>query len=78
SYIPIVASVSERQPTAWLEFLHGPPSRHHLVFPPTAGRTRVCLHLRCLVASIIVYLMFTLTPVVCMSSAVELSAFLDT
>ncbi|KAK2467475.1 hypothetical protein APHAL10511_000330 [Amanita phalloides] len=86
-YIPIIASVSEHQPTAWPSFFM---DLQLLIFLFPAG-VALCfrqLHdehvfviIYSLVASyfagVMVRLMLTLTPVVCITSAVALSTLLD-
>jgi len=87
-YIPIIASVSEHQPTAWPSFFMDLPL---LVFLFPAGVILCFKELRdehvfviiyALVASyfagVMVRLMLTLTPIVCVSAAVALSSVLDT
>jgi dolichyl-diphosphooligosaccharide---protein glycosyltransferase len=87
-YIPIIASVSEHQPTAWPSFFM---DLHFLVFLFPAGVILCFKELRdehvfviiyALVASyfagVMVRLMLTLTPIVCVSAAVALSSVLDT
>ncbi|KAH9986656.1 Oligosaccharyl transferase STT3 subunit [Russula compacta] len=87
-YIPIIASVSEHQPTAWPSFFM---DLHFLVFLFPAGVILCFRELRdehvfviiyALVASyfagVMVRLMLTLTPIVCVSAAVALSSVLDT
>jgi dolichyl-diphosphooligosaccharide---protein glycosyltransferase len=87
-YIPIIASVSEHQPTAWPSFFM---DLHLLVFLFPAGVILCFKELRdehvfviiyALVASyfagVMVRLMLTLTPIVCVSAAVALSSVLDT
>ncbi|KAF8628942.1 hypothetical protein AX15_003631 [Amanita polypyramis BW_CC] len=87
-YIPIIASVSEHQPTAWPSFFM---DLQFLVFLFPAGVALCFRQLRdehvfviiyALVASyfagVMVRLMLTLTPVVCVSAAVALSTLLDT
>ncbi|KAI0058866.1 Oligosaccharyl transferase STT3 subunit [Artomyces pyxidatus] len=87
-YIPIIASVSEHQPTAWPSFFM---DLHFLIFLFPAGVVLCFRELRdehvfviiyALVASyfagVMVRLMLTLTPVVCVSAAVAMSTVLDT
>jgi dolichyl-diphosphooligosaccharide--protein glycosyltransferase len=87
-YIPIIASVSEHQPTAWPAFFM---DLHFLMFLFPAGVILCFKELRdehvfviiyALVASyfagVMVRLMLTLTPIVCVSAAVALSSVLDT
>ncbi|EKM50582.1 glycosyltransferase family 66 protein [Phanerochaete carnosa HHB-10118-sp] len=87
-YIPIIASVSEHQPTAWPSFFM---DLHILIFLFPAGVVMCFSKLRdehifvilySVVASyfagVMVRLMLTLTPVVCVSAAVALSSLLDT
>ncbi|KAF8909266.1 oligosaccharyl transferase STT3 subunit [Gymnopilus junonius] len=87
-YIPIIASVSEHQPTAWPSFFM---DLQFLVFTFPAGVVLCFRELRdehifvilySVVASyfagVMVRLMLTLTPVVCVASAVALSTLLDT
>ncbi|PFH50957.1 glycosyltransferase family 66 protein [Amanita thiersii Skay4041] len=87
-YIPIIASVSEHQPTAWPSFFM---DLQFLVFVFPAG-VALCFrqlrdeHLFVIIyavmssyfAGVMVRLMLTLTPVVCVASAVALSTLLDT
>jgi dolichyl-diphosphooligosaccharide---protein glycosyltransferase len=87
-YIPIIASVSEHQPTAWPAFFM---DLHFLIFLFPAG-VIFCFkelrdeHLFVIIyavvssyfAGVMVRLMLTLTPVVCVSAAVALSSLLDT
>ncbi|KAF9465592.1 oligosaccharyl transferase STT3 subunit [Collybia nuda] len=87
-YIPIIASVSEHQPTAWPSFFM---DLQFLIFLFPAGVV-VCFrqlrdeHLFVIIyavmasyfAGVMVRLMLTLTPVVCVASAVALSTLLDT
>ncbi|KAH7914835.1 glycosyltransferase family 66 protein [Hygrophoropsis aurantiaca] len=87
-YIPIIASVSEHQPTAWPSFFM---DLHFLIFLFPAGVV-LCFkqlrdeHLFVIIyavmasyfAGVMVRLMLTLTPVVCVSAAVALSTLLDT
>ncbi|KAJ7581394.1 oligosaccharyl transferase STT3 subunit [Mycena floridula] len=87
-YIPIIASVSEHQPTAWPSFFM---DLQFLIFAFPAGVIMLFRELRdehvfviiyAVVASyfagVMVRLMLTLTPVVCVSSAIALSHLLDT
>ncbi|KAJ3850695.1 oligosaccharyl transferase STT3 subunit [Lentinula lateritia] len=87
-YIPIIASVSEHQPTAWPSFFM---DLQLLIFLFPAGVMMCFRELRdehvfviiyAVVASyfagVMVRLMLTLTPVVCVSAAVALSTLLDT
>jgi dolichyl-diphosphooligosaccharide---protein glycosyltransferase len=86
-YIPIIASVSEHQPTAWSAFF---TDLHFLIFAFPAGVVLCFKELRdehvfviiyAVVASyfagVMVRLMLTLTPVVCVSAAVAVSTVLD-
>ncbi|KAF4610819.1 hypothetical protein D9613_007270 [Agrocybe pediades] len=87
-YIPIIASVSEHQPTAWPSFFM---DLQFLIFLFPAG-VILCFrqlrdeHLFVIIyavmasyfAGVMVRLMLTLTPVVCVASAVALSTLLDT
>ncbi|KAF8652598.1 hypothetical protein AX16_004318 [Volvariella volvacea WC 439] len=87
-YIPIIASVSEHQPTAWPSFFM---DLNFLIFLFPVGVV-LCFqklrdeHLFVIVysvmasyfASVMVRLMLTLTPVVCVTSAIALSSLLDT
>ncbi|KAH9951110.1 oligosaccharyl transferase STT3 subunit [Amylocystis lapponica] len=87
-YIPIIASVSEHQPTAWPSFFM---DLQFLIFLFPAGVILCFRQLRdehvfviiyAVVASyfagVMVRLMLTLTPVVCVSAAVAFSSVLDT
>ncbi|KAG1823127.1 glycosyltransferase family 66 protein [Suillus variegatus] len=87
-YIPIIASVSEHQPTAWPSFFM---DLHFLIFLFPAGvamcfRTLRDEHIFVIIyavvasyfAGVMVRLMLTLTPVVCVSAAVALSTLMDT
>ncbi|KAA1470142.1 Oligosaccharyl transferase STT3 subunit [Dentipellis sp. KUC8613] len=87
-YIPIIASVSEHQPTAWPSFFM---DLHFLIFMFPAGVVLCFRELRdehvfviiyALVASyfagVMVRLMLTLTPVVCVAAAIALSTVLET
>ncbi|PPQ76727.1 hypothetical protein CVT24_010989 [Panaeolus cyanescens] len=87
-HIPIIASVSEHQPTAWPSFFM---DLQFLIFAFPAG-VILCFkelrdeHLFVIIyaimasyfAGVMVRLMLTLTPVVCVASAVALSSLLDT
>ncbi|KAG6889756.1 hypothetical protein C0995_014682 [Termitomyces sp. Mi166 len=87
-YIPIIASVSEHQPTAWPSFFM---DLQFLIFLFPAGVILCFRELRdehifviiyaavaSYFAGVMVRLMLTLTPVVCVASAVALSTLLDT
>ncbi|KAK7470056.1 oligosaccharyl transferase stt3 subunit [Stygiomarasmius scandens] len=87
-YIPIIASVSEHQPTAWPSFFM---DLQFLIFLFPAGVVLCFRELRdehvfviiyAVVASyfagVMVRLMLTLTPVVCVASAVAFSSLIDT
>ncbi|KAF4593652.1 oligosaccharyl transferase stt3 subunit [Pleurotus pulmonarius] len=87
-YIPIIASVSEHQPTAWPSFFM---DLQLLMFLFPAGVFLCFKQLRdehvfviiyavvgSYFAGVMVRLMLTLTPVVCVSAAVALSTLLDT
>ncbi|KIJ65465.1 glycosyltransferase family 66 protein [Hydnomerulius pinastri MD-312] len=87
-YIPIIASVSEHQPTAWPSFFM---DLHFLIFLFPAGVVMCFRALRdehvfviiyavmaSYFAGVMVRLMLTLTPVVCVTAAVALSSLLDT
>lgn len=87
-HIPIIASVSEHQPTAWPSFFM---DLQFLVFLFPAGVVMCFRQLRdehvfviiyAVVASyfagVMVRLMLTLTPVVCVAAAIALSSLLDT
>jgi len=87
-YIPIIASVSEHQPTAWPAFFM---DLQFLIFVFPAGVILCFRELRdehifviiyaimaSYFAGVMVRLMLALTPVVCVSSAVALSSLLDT
>ena len=87
-YIPIIASVSEHQPTAWPSFFM---DLQFLIFLFPAGVVLCFRDLRdehvfviiyAVVASyfagVMVRLMLTLTPVVCVAAAVAFSSLLDT
>ncbi|KAF8513006.1 oligosaccharyl transferase STT3 subunit [Hysterangium stoloniferum] len=86
-YIPIIASVSEHQPTAWGSFFM---DLHFLIFAFPAGVILCFKELRdehvfviiyAVVASyfagVMVRLMLTLTPVVCIAAAMAVSSLLD-
>ncbi|KAF8515919.1 glycosyltransferase family 66 protein [Gautieria morchelliformis] len=86
-YIPIIASVSEHQPTAWSAFF---TDLHFLIFAFPAGVVLCFKELRdehvfviiyAVVASyfagVMVRLMLTLTPVVCVAAAMAVSSLLD-
>lgn len=87
-YIPIIASVSEHQPTAWPSFFM---DLQFLIFLFPAG-VILCFrqlrdeHLFVIIyavmasyfAGVMVRLMLTLTPVVCVTAAITLSTLLDT
>ncbi|TFK21767.1 oligosaccharyl transferase STT3 subunit [Coprinopsis marcescibilis] len=86
-YIPIIASVSEHQPTAWPSFFM---DLQMLIFIFPAG-VILCFkelrdeHLFVIIyavmasyfAGVMVRLMLTLTPVVCVASAIAFSSLLD-
>ncbi|KAI0339549.1 oligosaccharyl transferase STT3 subunit [Trametopsis cervina] len=87
-YIPIIASVSEHQPTAWPSFFM---DLHFLIFLFPAGVVMCFKQLRdehvfviiyAVVASyfagVMVRLMLTLTPCVCVAAAIAFSSLLDT
>jgi dolichyl-diphosphooligosaccharide--protein glycosyltransferase len=87
-YIPIIASVSEHQPTAWPSFFM---DLQFLIFLFPAGVILCFRQLRdehvfviiyALMASyfagVMVRLMLTLTPVVCVAAAITVSTLLDT
>jgi len=87
-YIPIIASVSEHQPTAWPSFFM---DLQFLVFLFPAGVILCFRELRdehvfviiyslvgTYFAGVMVRLMLTLTPCVCVAAAVALSTVLDT
>ncbi|KAF8888112.1 oligosaccharyl transferase STT3 subunit [Infundibulicybe gibba] len=87
-YIPIIASVSEHQPTAWPSFFM---DLQFLIFLFPAGVVMCFRQLRdehlfviiyavmaSYFAGVMVRLMLTLTPVVCVAGAVALSSLLDT
>ena len=87
-YIPIIASVSEHQPTAWTGFF---TDLHILVFIFPVG-VLICFkdlrdeHVFVIIysimasyfAGVMVRLMLTLTPVVCVAAAIAISTLLDT
>src|SRR5205814_530982 len=86
-YIPIIASVSEHQPTAWPSFFF---DLEMLIFLFPAGIYLCFRELRdehvfvilygitaSYFAGVMVRLMLTLTPVVCVASAVAISHLLD-
>jgi dolichyl-diphosphooligosaccharide---protein glycosyltransferase len=86
-YIPIIASVSEHQPTAWPSFFM---DLHFMIFVFPAGVLLCFKELRdehvfvilyavvgSYFAGVMVRLMLTLTPVVCVSAAVAVSQLLD-
>ncbi|KAF7289114.1 hypothetical protein HMN09_01359600 [Mycena chlorophos] len=87
-HIPIIASVSEHQPTAWPSFFM---DLQFLIFLFPAGVV-LCFHklrdehvfviiyavMASYFAGVMVRLMLTLTPVVCVASAVAFSTLLDT
>ncbi|KAJ7272571.1 oligosaccharyl transferase STT3 subunit [Mycena haematopus] len=87
-HIPIIASVSEHQPTAWPAFFM---DLQFLIFVFPAGVVLCFQQLRdehvfviiyavmaSYFAGVMVRLMLTLTPVVCVASAVAFSSLLDT
>ncbi|CAG8718793.1 16748_t:CDS:2, partial [Cetraspora pellucida] len=87
-YIPIIASVSEHQPTAWPSFFF---DLEMLIFLFPAGIYLCFKELRdehvfvilygitaSYFAGVMVRLMLTLTPIVCVSSAITISRLLDT
>ncbi|KAI9464661.1 glycosyltransferase family 66 protein [Boletus coccyginus] len=87
-YIPIIASVSEHQPTAWPSFFM---DLHFLIFLFPAGvvlcfRSLRDEHIFVIIyavlasyfAGVMVRLMLALTPVVCVAAAIALSSLLDT
>jgi dolichyl-diphosphooligosaccharide--protein glycosyltransferase len=87
-HIPIIASVSEHQPTAWPSFFM---DLQFLIFVFPAGVVLCFQQLRdehvfviiyavmaSYFAGVMVRLMLTLTPVVCVASAVAFSSLLDT
>ncbi|KAJ3416106.1 oligosaccharyl transferase stt3 subunit [Chytridiales sp. JEL 0842] len=87
-YIPIIASVSEHQPTAWPSFFFD----LQLLVPIFPAGIYFCFqemrdeHVFVIIyavmasyfAGVMVRLMLTLTPIVCIASAVALSKLLDT
>ncbi|KAJ3194007.1 oligosaccharyl transferase stt3 subunit [Irineochytrium annulatum] len=78
-YIPIIASVSEHQPTAWPSFFFD----LQLLIPLFPAGVYFCFQILYAVtasyfAGVMVRLMLTLTPVVCIASAVAMSKLLDT
>ncbi|XP_022792888.1 dolichyl-diphosphooligosaccharide--protein glycosyltransferase subunit STT3B-like [Stylophora pistillata] len=86
-HIPIIASVSEHQPTTWVSFFF---DLHVLICTFPAGlwfviknindeRVFVCLYATTAVyfAGVMVRLMLTLTPVVCILAAIAFSVTLD-
>ncbi|KAK3811278.1 MAG: Oligosaccharyl transferase STT3 subunit-domain-containing protein [Benniella sp.] len=87
-HIPIIASVSEHQPTAWTSFFF---DLHMLVFLFPAG-VYLCFkelkdeHVFVILysvfasyfAGVMVRLMLTLTPIVCVAAAIAYSTLLDT
>ncbi|TDL26694.1 glycosyltransferase family 66 protein [Rickenella mellea] len=86
-YIPIIASVSEHQPTAWPSFFM---DLHFLIFLFPAGVFLCFTELRdehvfvviyavmaSYFAGVMVRLMLTLTPVVCVASAIAFSSLLE-
>eukprot|EP01137_Pigoraptor_chileana_P009921 Opistho-2@58858 len=87
-HIPIIASVSEHQPTAWSSFMF---DLHFLVVAFPAGlwlctqnmndeRAFIVLYAATATyfAGVMVRLMLTLTPCVCILSAIAVSSILDT
>lgn len=88
SHIPIIASVSEHQPTAWPSFFM---DLHFLIFLFPVG-VILCFkelrdeHLFIIIyavmasyfAGVMVRLMLTLTPVVCVAAAIALSSLMET
>ncbi|KAL4888680.1 putative oligosaccharyl transferase subunit [Aspergillus ambiguus] len=87
-HIPIIASVSEHQPTAWPSFFF---DLNFLIWLFPAGVYMCFRELRdehvfviiysvlaSYFAGVMVRLMLTLTPIVCVAAAVALSAILDT
>jgi len=87
-HIPIIASVSEHQPTAWPSFFM---DLQFLIFVFPAGVVLCFQQLRdehvfviiyavmaSYFAGVMVRLMLTLTPVVCVASAIAFSTLLDT
>ncbi|KAK9450739.1 Oligosaccharyl transferase STT3 subunit-domain-containing protein [Limtongia smithiae] len=87
-HIPIIASVSEHQPTAWPSFFFDTsmliwlfPAGIYLVFQQLRDEhVFVIIYgiLASYFAGVMVRLMLTLTPIVCVSAAVALSTILDT
>lgn len=87
-YIPIIASVSEHQPTAWTSFffdLHAtvpfaPVGLYFLFQNPTDAKIFLILYgtLAWYFAGVMVRLMLTLAPVACILAAVGLSGVLNT
>ncbi|RIB28023.1 Glycosyltransferase Family 66 protein [Gigaspora rosea] len=86
-YIPIIASVSEHQPTAWPSFFF---DLEMLIFLFPAGIYLCFKELRdehvfvilygitaSYFAGVMVRLMLTLTPIVCVSSSITISSLLD-
>ncbi|KAM3415827.1 hypothetical protein BST61_g9334 [Cercospora zeina] len=87
-HIPIIASVSEHQPTAWPAFFFDLnmliwlfPAGVYMCFR-TLKDEQVFLVIYAVLASyfagVMVRLMLTLTPIVCVSAAIALSQILDT
>lgn len=87
-HIPIIASVSEHQPTAWPAFFFDLnmliwlfPAGVYLCFQKLADE-QVFVVVYAILASyfsgVMVRLMLTLTPIVCVSAALALSSLLDT
>merc|ERR1711939_345015 len=87
-HIPIIASVSEHQPTAWPAFFFDLnlliwlfPAGVYLCFQKLADE-QVFIVVYSILASyfsgVMVRLMLTLTPIVCVSAALALSSLLDT
>jgi dolichyl-diphosphooligosaccharide--protein glycosyltransferase len=87
-HIPIIASVSEHQPTAWPAFFFDLnmliwlfPAGVYLCFRKLADE-QVFIVVYAILASyfsgVMVRLMLTLTPVVCVAAALALSSILDT
>lgn len=87
-HIPIIASVSEHQPTAWPAFFF---DLNMLIWLFPAGVYMCFRHLRdeqvfvviyavlaSYFAGVMVRLMLTLTPIVCVAAAIALSQILDT
>eukprot|EP01138_Halocafeteria_seosinensis_P011669 gb/GECG01011925.1/.p1 GENE.gb/GECG01011925.1/~~gb/GECG01011925.1/.p1 ORF type:complete len:901 (+),score=82.58 gb/GECG01011925.1/:1-2703(+) len=87
-YIPIIASVSEHQPTAWTSFffdLHAtvpfaPVGLYFLFQNPTDAKIFLILYgtLAWYFAGVMVRLMLTLAPVACILAAVGISGVLNT